>query len=527
MRFVVRRWLQAPSWQWNALIMATFAVAVIIYGSWQLQQNQSSFRHHAINQVRLIAGILERNAQQSATAQQLYQNVIGAFLTSTADFLLYLDRVEPFRSEELAAFAWENNLSLVGIERRDDSAARYPENWPEAAQASHQPGLHYLPDAHLYLLRKHSEQRTLTLAIPAHQLEELQQQLSQQQLLALMAELPGIAYATTEDAPATRDAKTPEQIDIRIHDDRSPAVAEARLRWGDQQLLVFGLEATQYEKRRQALYRELGGLISIMLLMGGLLSWLLFHQQRRMVLHAKDLERQLARQHEEAALGRAADSISHEIRNPLNAVSMGLQRLEMEATDLESEHRALIGAMRQALTRTTTTISQLQHFARPLRPDIRTLNLDDLICGLIRLYQPQADDRRIDINPQIPEGITLDADPQMLCQALENLLKNAIDAQPDGGWITLEVHDDNAGEIVIDIVNATADNFDRNELARLAEPYVTYKTRGTGLGLPLVRKIIQAHNGHLELSQPRPRTFRARLLMPAPRLTDELLEPAG
>lgn len=520
MKAIHRRWLQAPSWQWNVLILGVFAVVVIFYGSWQIKQNRASFRQHALNQTQLIAGILERNAHQSATAGQLYQDIVGAFLSSTADFILYLDSIEPFRSDELAAFAWENNLALIRLERHDGSLASYPESPPDITTNGLAPGLHHRPEEHLYLLVVQHQNQHLVLAVPAFQLEQLQQQLSQEQLLILFSQLPGIAFVRTESlAAAEINLSSATQFEVQLREDMSPPVAEAQLRWSEDQILVFGLEATLYEQRRKALYAELGGLVAVLIVSGGLLSRLLYNQQRRMVVYTKNFERKLAHQHEEAALGRAAESISHEIRNPLNAISMGLQRIEMEA-NLDPEHARLIHVMSQALERTSDTISQLQRFARPLLPNYQRVDLAQLIHHLVSLYQTQTEQQQVVVATKVPDQLMLEVDPLLIYQVLENLLKNAIEAMPDGGRITIEVDSDEQW-FVLDMTNPTKKAFNDTDLFRLQEPYVTDKTRGTGLGLPMVKKIVNAHHGNLSLLLPRPGFFCARMMLPVhPRHAD-------
>ncbi len=513
MKAVHRRWVQTPSWQWNILILGAFATVVIFYGSWQIQQNRLSFRQHALNQTQLIAGILEQNARQSATAGQLYQDIIGAFLSSTADFILYLDRIEPFRSDELAAFARENNLVLISLQRNNGNLASYPENPPILFNNELAPGLHHRPQEHLYLLVVQNKEQRLVLAVPAYQLEELQQQLSQEQLLSLFEQLPGIAFVRTISMATSETILSSEsQFEVQLREDLSPPVAEAQLRWNEGQILVFGLEAALYEQRRKALYYELGGLIAVLVVSGGLLSRLLYNQQRRMVLYAQNFERQLAHQHEEAALGRAAESISHEIRNPLNAISMGLQRIDMEA-NLEPEHGRLIHAMSDALDRTNDTISQLQRFARPLVPNYLRVDVAHLVHQVVALYQAQAERQQVEVAVDISGQFIIEVDPLLMYQVMENLVKNAIEALPGGGRVTIEA--DCIGQwLILDMINPTQEKFSDAELFRLQEPYVTNKTRGTGLGLPMVKKIVRAHHGKLTLSIPTPGLFCVRMLLP-------------
>ncbi|WP_242445596.1 histidine kinase dimerization/phospho-acceptor domain-containing protein [Chromatium okenii] len=90
-------------------------------------------------------------------------------------------------------------------------------------------------------------------------------------------------------------------------------------------------------------------------------------------------ERRLSRQREEAGLGRAAAAIAHEIRNPLNAMAMGLQRLQLEADELLPAHRRLLDIVFAAVGRTNSTVTGLLDYARPLHPRRERLALDALV----------------------------------------------------------------------------------------------------------------------------------------------------
>ena len=513
-RHHLQPWLQLPSWKWNLLVLAVFAVAVFAYVSWQIQLNRDSFRRHTLEQAQLIAGILERNASQAREAQALYSDIIEAFLGSTANFLLSLDQIEAFQDRELAAFAWENGLTLISLQRSDGTQTGYPATWPDTVPKIKASGLHYLAEQHLFLFRFVDQQRRLTLALPARKLEELQQQLSHQRLLELLSGLPGMAYVRTESLPAGV-----QPLQIAMRETSEPPVAEVRLHWNSDQLLVVGLEAQLFAQRRQALLLELGGLTALLVVLGGLLSWLLYRQQQMMVRHAQYLERKLARQHEDAALGRAADSISHEIRNPLNAISMGLQRIDMEAGELENEHRELLQSMSRAVQRSSHIVAQLQRYSRPMEVVAEPLDFSELLRQSIQLYRPPAEQQQITISASLPPQLSIEGDSQLLQQLLENLLKNAVEAQPDGGHIDIALSEQEQSRLQLKITNQGAEAVAEDQLQSLVEPYVSSKTRGTGLGLPLVQKIVRAHQGSIQLAKPDNASFQVSLTLPTRRPT--------
>jgi signal transduction histidine kinase len=488
--------------------MALFASAAISYVSWQLKQNRESFHQHALEHARLIGGIMARNAEQAATAQQLYTDVINAFLGSSADFIIYLDSIEPFAPSELEAFAWENGLVFIGIERSDGSSSRYPRQWPAEIENIPSAGLHHVPQHHLYVLKRTHSDMTLTLAIPASRLEQLQEQLSQTHLLDLLAELPGIAYIHTN----INNSASPK---VQMRQAEPYPIAEARISWGGNKQLIIGLEAKLYHQRRQALLMELGGLGALLCVTGAILAWVLYQQQRMMVRHTREKEQRHAQQHEDAALGRAADSISHEIRNPLNAISMGLQRIEFEAP-LEHEHAKLVKAMQVAVQRSNSIIVQLQRFAHRLKPEYTLTDLNALIHRCIDLYRPVAQESGLEIITHLKEECIIQADPALLESALDNLIKNAIEAQPGAGRLEVALKQQRPDLVLLTIGNCVAETASI-DLDGILEPYVSSKSRGTGLGLPMVEKIVLAHGGDIQTTRPHNTWFEVAIFLPIQR----------
>jgi nitrogen fixation/metabolism regulation signal transduction histidine kinase len=216
------------------------------------------------------------------------------------------------------------------------------------------------------------------------------------------------------------------------------------------------------------------------------------------------------------AWGEVARRLAHEIKNPLTPIQLSAERLQMKLASKLDEADAAI------LTRSTTTIvnqvSAMKHMVDDFRDYARTppavlvqLDLNALITEILNLYV-SGDGRDIihpDLSPNLPQVM---GDPTQLRQVIHNLLQNAQDAIGERGAdapapriniTTDEIHYRNADGIVTTAVQLqiidNGSGFSPKILARAFEPYVTSKPRGTGLGLPMVKKIIDEHGGRIDI----------------------------
>lgn len=219
--------------------------------------------------------------------------------------------------------------------------------------------------------------------------------------------------------------------------------------------------------------------------------------QNRVQTRTRRYERQLSREREDAALGRVAAAIAHEVRNPLNALGMGLQRLQIEAHELSIDHQQLVGLMLDSVSRTNRTIGGLLKYARPQKPNPQPMRLDLIIEELLLLYQPRCKGIGIEITQNIDFREPLMADADLLNQVVQNLLLNAIEAQTNGGFIHIELKR-RGSEVSLAIRNGGF-LVPADQIQRIFEPYFTMKSDGTGLGLSIAQRIIEAHGGRLEV----------------------------
>ncbi len=506
----------SSGWKGNAAIVSFLVLIMAGYYYWQLQAAERAFTSHMKEHARMVAGVIGLNAERALLSREIIEQVMETFLGNAARFVAYLDNIEPFTHEELSAFASESGLSGIRIVRKGRDV-QGPADWlPAGAATCSKERICHLPLAGLYVFFWPQPNGTgfIQLGISDTRILEMGKRVGLETLLGRLRGLGGIQFIRLVPSHGAH-AKTPE---LKLTED----TAEVCLALGREDLVV-GMAARHFFERRALLKHEFFMFTGVLLILGALFSWLLFRYQKTFLNQVRQYERKLAKEQEDAALGRASAAITHEIRNPLNAISMGLQRLQIEANDLSGEHQELLDTLLGAVRRTDGIIRELKRYAHPVSPRLSPVSLPKVLDKILTLYRAPMEDAGITVDLHVDDPGVVQVDPDLISEVIENLVKNAVEAQASGGVVS----------IYIDRLNVHARLVMENggypgnpeEIFGLTEPYVTTKTRGSGLGLAIVSRIVQAHGGRLQLFSPEPGRFRVSILLPVAGPEAHALEP--
>jgi two-component system sensor histidine kinase PilS (NtrC family) len=216
----------------------------------------------------------------------------------------------------------------------------------------------------------------------------------------------------------------------------------------------------------------------------------------------KKLERQARFNEQLAAVGELAAGIAHEIRNPLASISGSVQVLSNELSVGSAERRLM-----EIIVSESNRLSKiLEEFLRFVRPQERRVAVFDVagsiqeVLALFRLSDEIADSHRI-LEDVRPETSLLAGDRDQIRQIIYNVAKNAVRAMPDGGALTVEGREDGAWYSMK--FRDTGRGMSEEEIARVFTPFSTAFDGGTGLGMAIVRRIVEDHGGAIDVeSQP-------------------------
>jgi signal transduction histidine kinase len=216
-------------------------------------------------------------------------------------------------------------------------------------------------------------------------------------------------------------------------------------------------------------------------------------------------EQALRRRDRLAAMGELASTVAHEVRNPLNAVAMTAQRLRREylggAPADRAELEELLGVMASETQRIDRIVQQFLDFARPPRLAPEPTALGALARELVERTRALAQSRGVALTAEVLGRDDAVVDPSQLGQVIDNLLRNAIEATPAGGSVTVRVSPERDGHVVE--VADTGRGIEPDVLPRIFDLYFTTREDGTGIGLAVAQQVVAAHGGTIEVdSQP-------------------------
>jgi signal transduction histidine kinase len=214
-----------------------------------------------------------------------------------------------------------------------------------------------------------------------------------------------------------------------------------------------------------------------------------------------------------AALGRLMAGVAHEVKNPLNAMTIHLELLKRKLGENTAvdKHVAVIGS---EIRRLDEVILGFLKFARPDELKLQPVHLTALVSDVVTTVSPEAQRNMVAVKVDCPAALPqINADPGMLRQALLNLALNACQAMPDGGTLRIACRATPRRKVEIDVED-TGVGIPPADLSHIFDLYFTTKEKGSGIGLSMVYRIVQLHDGDVEVQSTPGHGTRFRLIFP-------------
>ncbi|MES1261083.1 MAG: ATP-binding protein, partial [Acidobacteriota bacterium] len=227
----------------------------------------------------------------------------------------------------------------------------------------------------------------------------------------------------------------------------------------------------------------------------------------------RHIEGQLAVARRLTAINSLTSQVAHEIKNPLNSISLRLELLRSRVSDEAPDTDAEFAILSEEVTRLDRVVRTFLDFNRPVELKLEQLDVVEAARDALLFLEPEAADLGIKVIFSAPEDPALvQADPGLLRQALVNIAVNAIEAMKNGGELRLVLR--KTPETCIIRIEDTGPGIPKEQLARVFQLYFTTKPRGTGIGLAMAFRAIQLHGGTIEVESERGRGTTFLVILP-------------
>jgi signal transduction histidine kinase len=252
------------------------------------------------------------------------------------------------------------------------------------------------------------------------------------------------------------------------------------------------------------------GSIALSVVTGLLVVALAWREFRRSAAAARERVQRLA------GLGRLAEQLAHDLKNPLAALKGGLQFLSVELQQGRSldARASYLQLMLEQVERVHRVVEQYQRLAR-VEPVRSRAHVNDIVRGVLGLQgfvRAESVQLQVALAQDLPD---CSLDPELASLALENILRNAYEAMPSGGTLKVETQPAHDSDAVLVTIEDQGQGMDARELERATDEFFTTKPGGTGLGLYFASRVARVHGGRLDLSSSVGKGTRVGLWLPA------------
>ncbi|HMK65847.1 MAG TPA: ATP-binding protein, partial [Thermodesulfobacteriota bacterium] len=268
----------------------------------------------------------------------------------------------------------------------------------------------------------------------------------------------------------------------------------------------------------------------------------IFRLQGRHIQRTRELEEEIRKKEELSAMGQLAAGVAHEIKNPLNAISLVVQRLSKEFIpgdpEEQEEYKKFTGVVRSEIDRVNRIIGQFLMISKPLNTRLEEQSVADILDYVLEVLGEEIRQKEIKIQKQWPDDLPpIRCDRFQLTQAFLNIVQNSLEAMAPGGEIEVglaqvpaggtvdrrgkksglklkikEVHKE--GGLLEITIRDTGEGMTPEVLEKIFAPYYTTKEKGIGLGLAITQKIVQGHGGDLKIYSSKQGGTTVTILLP-------------
>jgi len=225
--------------------------------------------------------------------------------------------------------------------------------------------------------------------------------------------------------------------------------------------------------------------------------------EEKLLTHTEDLERlveertaQLGDVTRLTAIGETAAMVGHDLRNPLQAIANTLHLAKEKAkSSADTSLVSLLDTVQEQAEYVNRIVTDLQDYARPVKPTLAKIDAAELLDDTLSSFEIP---RTVKVLTDVQPGMIIEADPGLFRRILTNIITNALQAMPSGGRLSVRAV---RGEKNVHVsVQDTGEGMSQEVVAKLFNPLFTTRAKGTGLGLPIAKRLVEAHQGNIRVT---------------------------
>ncbi len=255
----------------------------------------------------------------------------------------------------------------------------------------------------------------------------------------------------------------------------------------------------------------------LLITFGALTGYTVFLVERKLEKRMVQFEREMAKNERLLSLGMLSSSMAHEIRNPLNAISLSLQRLKRDFVPADSrkeEYEQFLNVVGKEITRINRIVEDFLLLSRP-EPQYEQINLNGMLDEIFTILKEKAESKGVRLLNLVNPEINVTGYKEKLKQALFNIVLNGIEAIDGEGQVKVEAEE--FDEKVRISVEDNGSGIKEGEIERIFEYHYTTKQRGVGLGLPISYMIVKDHDGKIDVESKPGKGTIVRITIPKKR----------
>jgi signal transduction histidine kinase len=523
----------------SAAVLVALLVGLTVY---ELRESRRIVLESMERGTRSLVEAVARGGENTLRAHSEIESLMTERLLDNARLLRDLEATRTLSDTMLSRIGRENRLFRINVFNPDGRriASNLPEGYgtghsPHAPQGVLEPVLSGAVSEMVIGLRKARYEAGSRLAAAAGRLGggaivvnvdaadmlDFRRSAGVGRLVQEIGGNPGVAYVVLQDHdgillashgveamrsiaddPFLKDILAREEGGARLTDYRGSTVFESAMPFAvDDEtdgLLRIAVDTDALDVEASRVKRRLVLLGVLLVILGGATIGLVVARRNYAALRAAT-EADLRRRDRLAAMGELASGVAHEVRNPLNAIGVIVQRLQREfKPEAEGDsYLKLTQTVREEVRRVDGIIKQFLTFARPPVLELSPTNLSRLLESALQVFESQVTSKGLRLARSLDDVGEVRVDPGQMKEVFLNLLENATAATESGEIrVTCSVRDSRWVEVAVE---DTGEGIPEADLERIFDLYFTTKPAGTGLGLSLVHRIVNEHGGTVEV----------------------------